>query len=153
MRKFNARLKRDAFDRLMAKVFTELPRLVLEEDVTNMSKLPPSTLQMVNVIFSTLIDLGGKPLTAHDHELYCHLAVGLARFIESVVDSVRTQVYSNASIVNGEDRKRQLRTRQERCSMTTGLLGNMNETIVSIQRSREILKPENPIEQYMTEKF
>ncbi|XP_029718484.2 uncharacterized protein LOC115261247 [Aedes albopictus] len=133
--KFNARLKRDAFDRLMDKVFTMLPRLVLQADITDMSHLSSSTQQMVNVIISTLNSYAGKPLTIHDHELYLHVAVGLARFFEDVIESVRRKVYSNESISGKEGNKW-----KGKCSMATATLEKFSEDLDNIQRSREILK-------------
>nr|XP_019540902.2 uncharacterized protein LOC109411750 [Aedes albopictus] len=133
--KFNAQLKRDAFDRLMDKVFTMLPRLVLRADITDMSHLPSSTQQMVNVIISTLNSYAGKPLTIHDHELYLHVAVGLARFFEDVIESVRRKVYSNESISGKEGNKW-----KGRCSMAAATLEKFSEDLDNIQRSREILK-------------
>ncbi|XP_062564974.1 uncharacterized protein LOC134227473 [Armigeres subalbatus] len=134
MDKFNAQLKRDAFDRLMDKIFNKLPHLVLEADITNLSRLPATTQLMVNVIFSSLTNFAGKPITIHDHELYLHMCVGLARFIESMIESVRRKVFSSESLASE-------RQQHGCCSLTTAILEHLKEQLSDIQCSREILKP------------
>ncbi|XP_055611609.1 uncharacterized protein LOC129758172 [Uranotaenia lowii] len=89
MEKFNKNLKRVFLDRLMERIFENLPGTVLEADITNLSDLDPASQRLVNVIFATITGYTRKPMSVHDHELYIHLAVGLAKFIGSVIQDVQ----------------------------------------------------------------
>lgn len=138
MAKLNAELKRRAFDQLADKIFAKLPHLVLEADITDLSRLPATTQVMINVIFTTICSYAGKPLTIHDHELYQHLSVGLARFIEDVRTSVQRKIYSDESITAAKEGKQRQQRSRGRSSMTTTLLKDLPEA--KFLRSTEILK-------------
>lgn len=137
MQKFNAKLKRQAFDRLAGKIFAKLPHLVLQADITDLSQQAARTQLMINVIFTTICSYAGKPLTIHDHELYQHLSVGLARFMEDVIATVQRKISSDESITAKEGGQHQQRSRG-RCSMTTALLEDLPEA--NILRSSDIFK-------------
>ncbi|XP_065078081.1 uncharacterized protein LOC135701238 [Ochlerotatus camptorhynchus] len=126
IQRFNAMLKRKAFDRLTDKIFTKLPHLLLQTSITDLSQLAATTQHKINVIFTIIRSYVGDPLTIHDHELYQHLSVWLARFIEDVISSVQWKIYSDESIIPKEEEQRQQRNRG-RCSMTTVLLEDLPE--------------------------
>ncbi|XP_058818852.1 uncharacterized protein LOC131681817 [Topomyia yanbarensis] len=90
MSKLKAKLKREVFDRLVNEIIKKLPALVLDSDITDLSQLKPEMQRLINVLFATIIQYVGNPVTVHDHELYVHLCVGIAKFIESVIESVRS---------------------------------------------------------------
>lgn len=138
IQKFNAILKRQAFDRLADKIFSKLPHLLLQTNISDLSQLAATTQHKINVIFTIIRSYVGDPLTIHDHELYQHLSVWLARFIEDVISSVQWKIYSDESITPKEEEQRQQRNRG-RCSMTTVLLEDLSEA--KILRSSVIFKP------------
>ncbi|KAL9696839.1 hypothetical protein quinque_000280 [Culex quinquefasciatus] len=132
--KFKTKLKREAFDHLADNVFAHLPDLVLATDIAKLAKLDPDRQRLINVLYSTVASYNGKPLTAHDHELYVHLATGLASFTWDVIDAVQREK-------DAADKKEAV-SRQEvgRNSMTTEIFGHLARDMANAQGDRNVLK-------------
>ncbi|XP_055545951.1 uncharacterized protein LOC129730557 [Wyeomyia smithii] len=124
--------KREAFDRLAETFFRKLPSLVLDANIEDLSQLSTERKRLINTLYATIVKYAGVPLAVHDHELYLHMCVGLAQFVESVIAGVRNEkdVAQNKSNT----------TLDRRDSMTTKILRERSGNNAAVQLSREILK-------------
>ncbi|XP_058451900.1 uncharacterized protein LOC131430725 [Malaya genurostris] len=130
MKKMETKMKREAYDRLVAKIIQKLPKVILNSDSTDLSKLKPGTQRMINVVFATITQYIGSPLTVHDCQLYVQLCVGITKFIGNVIESVRSGKVPAAVCKKGNGQT----------TMTSRLLKELSEDIATAQWSREILK-------------
>ncbi|XP_050084955.1 uncharacterized protein LOC126570902 [Anopheles aquasalis] len=83
-----ARLRRVAFDTLAGKVLESLPQLLAQ--LENGTKLPKDMEMLMDTLYGTVITYLGQPSNEQEKKVYHQLCFGLAKFIETIIEDVRT---------------------------------------------------------------
>ncbi|XP_035779289.1 uncharacterized protein LOC118459723 [Anopheles albimanus] len=83
-----ARLRRVAFDMLASKVLESLPQLLVQ--LENATKLPKDMGMLMDTLYGTVITYLGQPSNEQEKKVYHQLCFGLAKFIETIIEDVRT---------------------------------------------------------------